>query len=84
MRVDIKYPNGRMQVNLEEFFPASQKNCKRLFAIVDMDWQHKDEIIQSIALWVTEEISRCESPCHASRKEKLQRNLVAITKKVLP
>jgi len=60
MTIEIVYPKGLMRVDLEKFFPTSQKACKRLLAIIDMDRQHKDEIIQSIILWMAEERGLCE------------------------
>ena len=57
--IDIKYPSGQMQVNLEKFFPVSQGGLKKLLTVIEMDWSHEDEIKQDIALWMVEEISQC-------------------------
>lgn len=58
--IDIKYPNGQMQIDLENFFPASRRNCKRLLAIIDMDLQHRDELLQTIRVWLMDERNLCE------------------------
>jgi patatin-like phospholipase/acyl hydrolase len=85
MKVDITYPSGRMTINLENFFPASSGNLKKLLKIIDMDWQHKDLIIRDIVTWMTEEIKKTESMTRLSlkqreqRKEKLKKNLVMLS-----
>jgi hypothetical protein len=58
-QVIIKYPNGSMTVNMEKFFPASKRDCKRLLSIVEMDLNHRDEIIESIRSWMTKESDLC-------------------------
>ena len=60
MKVDITYPSGHMRINLENFFPASQSNLKKLFKIIDKDQQHKDQIIRDIVSWMNEEIKNNE------------------------
>lgn len=60
MKVEIIYPSGRMTINLENFFPATSGNLKKLLKIIDMDWQHKDQIISDIVFWMSEEIKNNE------------------------
>lgn len=48
--VRIKYhADGKMVVNLDYFFPATQVKVKRLCGLIDMDWEHRDEILTAIA-----------------------------------
>ncbi len=49
-----------MTINLENFFPTSQRDCKKLVSIINMDYDHNDELIQSIILWLIEEKDLCE------------------------
>ena len=74
-QVIIKYQNGSIAINLDRFFPTSQGNTKKLLRIIDMDWKHKDCIIQNIKNWIEAEIGQCKS---GTRKKKLQKNLKAL------
>jgi|GEM_PF-3009260 hypothetical protein len=65
MKVEIIYPSGRMTINLENFFPASFGNLKKLLKIIDMDRQHKDQIISDIVSWMNEEIKNNEDTAKA-------------------
>lgn len=75
MQVTIKYPNGCMQINLENFFPTSQKNVKGLLKVISMDWEHEGSIKQQIKVWLMQEITLCENQ---NRKKKLQKNLMIL------
>lgn len=58
--INISYPGGYMNINLETFFPTSQSNFKKLLKVIDMDWQNKDRHIRCIKSWITDEIKLCE------------------------
>lgn len=60
MEMTIKYPKGHMTINLEKFFPTSQAYIKKLLVIIDKDWEHKEEHLQAITLWLEEEKNQCE------------------------
>jgi len=77
MQVIINYSNGCMTINLDNFFPTTQKNVKKLLQTINMDWKHGEENIKTIRAWMTQEIQLCDK--NLKRKEKLQKNL-----KVLP
>jgi hypothetical protein len=84
MKVDIVYQSGHMTVNLENFFPATSGNTKKLLKIIEMDQQHKGQIISDIVFWMSEEINHADSLFRLStkqreqRKEKLKKNLVML------
>lgn len=63
--ITILYPNGRITINLESFFPSSTGNLKMLLKIIDMDWQRKDQIIGNIVSWMNEEIKNNENTAKA-------------------
>jgi hypothetical protein len=58
--VEILYPSGRMTINLDNFFPTTTCDIKKLLKIIDMDWQHKEQIFQTIVSWINEEIKNSE------------------------
>jgi len=53
--------------------------------IIDMDWQHKEQIIRDIVSWMNEEIKNTENMTRISlkqreqRKEKIKKNLVMLS-----
>jgi chromosome segregation ATPase len=59
-QIEIKYTNGQMTINLDKFFPSTQKDCKKLLAVIDLDWTHRDELIQSILNWMENEQKECD------------------------
>lgn len=56
---EIKYPNGCMKINQENFFPSTNGKIKKLLKIIDMDWEHKDVIRLEIREWMKAEIELC-------------------------
>lgn len=74
-QVHIKYhADGKMVINLNYFFPANQVNVRELCRIVDMDGEHRDEILTAIADNLRE---RVEGYDRKDQKylEKLKKNL---------
>lgn len=74
-QVHIKYhADGKMVINLNYFFPANQVNVRKLCRIVDMDGEHRDEILTAIADNLRE---RVEGYDRKDQKylEKLKKNL---------
>ena len=58
--IKIEYPNGKMIIHLESFFPTSQTRLKKLLKVVDMDYDHKDELIQTMTDYFTEQVQQLE------------------------
>lgn len=56
----IRYRHGEMTIRLEEFFPSSQKDLKKLLKVIELDWDHKDELIEQATTWVSEHIQMYE------------------------
>lgn len=48
MDIQIKYDNGQMNIHMDAFFPTSQAQLKKLLKVVDLDFEHRDEIIQTM------------------------------------
>lgn len=53
----IRYRYGQMTIILENFFPSSQKDLKKLLKVIELDWDHKDELIEQITTWIKHRIS---------------------------
>lgn len=63
-RLIIEYNNGkgRMQINMNEFFPTSQARLKKLLKIVALDWHwEKDEIKEYLKVHFQDKIAACET-----------------------
>lgn len=74
-RVRIKYHmDGTMVLHLNYFFPATRARVKKVLGLVDMDTEHRDEILAAIADNLRE---RIEGYTAENQKylEKLKKNL---------
>lgn len=88
--ITIRYRYGQMTIILGNFFPCSQKDLKKLLKIIELDEDHKDELIEQITTWIRNRISyldklytdgACTKNFKADciKKEKLQKNLQLLT-----
>lgn len=48
MDIQIKYDNGQMNIHMDAFFPTSQARLKKLLKIVDLDFEHRNDIVQTM------------------------------------
>ena len=77
-QVRIKYhADGKMVVNLDYFFPATRVKVGKLCSLIDMDWEHRDEILTAIADRLQERIQDY-SQQDQKYLEKLKKNLEII------
>lgn len=70
-QVVIKYPNGCIKINLEKFFPSTPGKIKKIIKIVDMDWEHSEDIRRTISKWMRAEIGLCEEMAKGYAKKYL-------------
>jgi len=90
----IRYRHGEMTIILENFFPSSQKDLKKLLKVIELDEDHKDELIEQATTWISEHIQTYEQmskECankyvyhsdftkYHRKKEGLQKNLKILT-----
>lgn len=47
-QLNIKWNTGNMTINCEAFFPASQNKLNVLLKTIDLDWEHKDDILKQM------------------------------------
>ena len=60
MDIQIKYGNGQMNIHMAAFFPTSQARLKKLLKIVDLDFEHRDEIIQTMQQFFQDKVKELE------------------------
>lgn len=71
----IKYhEDGRMVIRLGNFFPASQVRLRKLLKVIDMDWDRRDEILDTMAGYLRERIRSFEGQ-DAKYLQRLETNL---------
>lgn len=47
-QLHIKWNTGNMTINCEAFFPASQNKLNVLLKTIDLDWEHKEDILKQM------------------------------------
>lgn len=52
----IKYDRGKMVVILDNFFPTSRVRLKKLLKVIDLDYEHSDELIEQLKQFFSEQI----------------------------
>lgn len=52
----IKYDRGKMVVILDNFFPTSRTRLKKLLKVIDLDYEHSDELIEQLKQFFSEQI----------------------------
>lgn len=44
----IKWETGYMNIHMDFFFPCSQQRFKKLLKVIALDWQHEDELKETL------------------------------------
>lgn len=70
--IEIRYPNGSMRINLDQFFPTVKPEVIRLMKVVAMDIQGP-KLIKDRMLRVLKEMAMVEKD--AKRRLQLKRNI---------
>ena len=52
----IEYDRGKMVVILNNFFPTSRARLKKLLKVIDLDYEHSDELIEQLKQFFSEQI----------------------------
>ena len=71
MDLKIKYDNGEMNINMDAFFPTSQVRLKKLLKVIDLDFSHRDEHINTLNDYFNEKVETLEARRVASGKKYL-------------
>jgi len=65
----IQYERGRMEINAGQFFPAAPRRFQRLLKVVDLDWEHREEIRGALEVEFREKIAEREERILFYRKQ---------------
>lgn len=71
MDLKIKYDNGQMTIHMDAFFPTSQVRLKKLLKVIDLDFSHRDEHINTLSDYFNEKVETLEARRVASEKKYL-------------
>lgn len=72
MDIQIKYDNGQMNIHMDAFFPTSQARLKKLLKVVDLDFEHRDEIIQTMQQFFQDKVEELEEKRISSGKKAVE------------
>lgn len=53
----IKWEAGYMNIHMDFFFPCSQQRFKKLLKVIALDWQHEDELKETLKVYFQNRIA---------------------------
>lgn len=53
----IKWETGYMNIHMGFFFPCSQQRFKKLLKVIALDWQHEDELKETLKVYFQNRIA---------------------------
>lgn len=53
----IKWETGYMNIHMDFFFPCSQQRFKKLLKVIALDWQHEDELKETLKVYFQKRIA---------------------------
>ena len=68
----IKYDRGKMVVVLNNFFPTSRARLKKLLKVIDLDYEHRDELIEHLKQFFSEQIPVYKAEFESNGKKYLE------------
>ena len=68
----IKYDRGKMVVILNNFFPTSRARLKKLPKVIDLDYEHRDELIEHLKQFFSEQIPVYKAEFESNGKKYLE------------
>ena len=68
----IKYDSGKMVVILNNFFPTSRTRLKKLLKVIDLDYEHRDELIEHLKQFFSEQIPVYKAEFESNGKKYLE------------
>lgn len=72
MDIQIKYDNGQMNIRMDAFFPTSQARLKKLLKVVDLDFEHREEIMQTMQQFFQDKVNELEARRIGSGKKAVE------------
>lgn len=52
-----KWETGYMNIHMDFFFPCSQQRFKKLLKVIALDWQHEDELKETLKVYFQNRIA---------------------------
>lgn len=68
----IKYDRGKMVVILNNFFPTSRARLKKLLKVIDLDYEHRDKLIEHLKQFFSEQIPVYKAEFESNGKKYLE------------
>lgn len=68
----IKYDRGKMVVILNNFFPTSRTRLKKLLKVINLDYEHRDELIEHLKQFFSEQIPVYKAEFESNGKKYLE------------
>lgn len=65
----IKWETGCMNIHMDFFFPCSQQRFKKLLKVVALDWQHEDELKETLKVYFQNRIPNLPKEAEELKKE---------------
>lgn len=53
----IKWETGYMNIHMDFFFPCSQQRFKKLLKVIALNWQHEDELKETLKVYFQNRIA---------------------------
>lgn len=63
------YGRGQMTIHMDQFFPCTMQKFKKLLKIIELDWQHEDELKQTLKVYFQNRIPKLPGESAAKKKE---------------
>ena len=57
----IRWETGYMTIVLDAFFPCSMEKLKKLLKVVELDWEHRNDLIEKLKVHFQERKAECET-----------------------
>lgn len=72
MDLKIVYETGQMTIHMNSFFPTSQAKLKKLLNVIDLDFEHREEIIQTMRQFFQDKVNELEEKRISSGKKAVE------------
>ncbi len=59
--IEIVWQTGKMIIHLDGLFPCSQEQFKKLLKIVKLDWEHENEILNTLKVYFQNQLKEIEA-----------------------
>lgn len=57
----IKWDTGYMNINTDVFFPCNMGKFKKLQKVIELDWEHREELTEKLKLFFQKQILICKA-----------------------